>query len=53
MIMMKTLDDKWLEQFTIVKMLDKDQYSDIFLIKTKGISELRILRKLKKTIFKG
>ena len=42
---------EWLSTFTVVKLIKKETFGDLYLIKMKDNGELKILRKIKKVLF--
>mmetsp|Transcript_29766 Transcript_29766/g.22078 ORF Transcript_29766/g.22078 Transcript_29766/m.22078 type:complete len:80 (+) Transcript_29766:498-737(+) len=47
------LNDDWLNQFDLVEKLGYDVLTETYKVRMKKTKEMRVLRRLKKVVFKG
>jgi len=50
--MPRKVDEAWINSFSVVKHLRAEVFSDVYLIKMEGTKETRLMRKIKKMIFR-
>jgi hypothetical protein len=50
--MPRKVDEAWVNSFSVVKHLRAEIFSDVYLVKMESTKETKLLRKIKKMVFK-